>query len=517
MIVLPSIQQAESLLDELAKQLDVPDSRYEAAERSYKSVGEWLRRPTSAFADTHVEVYSQGSFQVGTAIRPVTDEENYDLDIVCEIHLKKLDLTQAWLHQRLGDEMKSYADAHGMQPPQRSNRVWRLNYADEAQFHMDVLPSLPDEDGRLLLRGMTPYVLGGTSIAITDEEHPHFCIRSLDWLVSNPKGYADWFRRRMAVARRRRLAKALEARASVSIAEIPDYQYKTPLQAAVQLLKRHRDKRFNEAAELRPTSIIITTLAAHAYGQEETITEALIGILQHMDRYILVEDGKYKIPNPTNDKENFADAWASDPQLKDAFFDWLETARIDFREAANQADPDRFAEILTPRIGRRVVEATIAKSRTVLASQRRAAITKAGDAPLALIDAPHRRPPPWPMPPGGPTYWIDIVEASCLQRGFRPFVFRSNSAPLPKHAALTFEGKTNAPHPYRVYWQIVNTGNQAVKSRGLRGQFEDGRIERGHLVREENTLYQGSHSIQCFIVKDGYCVAKSGLFVVNIE
>ena len=91
MMAVRSLQQVEPLLDSLAAKLDVPDSRYEAAERSYKSVGEWLRRPRSAFASTHVEVYSQGSFQLGTAIRPVSDEEDYDLDIVCEIYFKKPD------------------------------------------------------------------------------------------------------------------------------------------------------------------------------------------------------------------------------------------------------------------------------------------------------------------------------------------------------------------------------------------------------------------------------------------
>jgi hypothetical protein len=67
-----------------------------------------------------------------------------------------------------------------------------------------------------------------------------------------------------------------------------------------------------------------------------------------------------------------------------------------------------------------------------------------------------------------------------------------------------------------VYWQIVNTGQQARDARGLRGEFEEV-VVRGHLKREESTRYMGTHSIECFIVKNNYCVAKSGAFVVNIQ
>ena len=57
------------------------------------------------------------------------------------------------------------------------------------------------------------------------------------------KGYAAWFRDRMKPqfeARRRALAESLRA----SVEDIPEYRVKTPLQQAIQLLKRHRDMSF---------------------------------------------------------------------------------------------------------------------------------------------------------------------------------------------------------------------------------------------------------------------------------
>ena len=512
-----ALQAANQLLEDLAEELEIPDSRYEAAIRSYNSIGEWLRRSASAFAKTHVEVYSQGSFRLGTAIRPVTDQEDYDLDIVCETFYSKESVTQEWLHRQLGEEMRAYASAYKMTAPERSNRVWTLHYADGAQFHMDVLPSVPDGgQTQAMMLAARSQSSADTSVAITDQNHPNFRVRSHDWPVSNPKGYANWFVSRMRVARWARLAR-LREQASVNVAQIPDYKVKTPLQSAVQILKRHRDMRFKDTPELSPRSIIITTLAAHAYQQEPTISEALVSILQRMDQYIETSGEEPRIPNPTNNGENFADAWSTNKALQDAFYDWLETARLDFNAAAQELDPRSFADVLAPRMGRRLVEASVARSRIFLGSQGRALAARAATPTLVeLYDAPHRKPVRWPSPLGGSTGRVAITSARCDQNGFRPFYFQSNGPPLPKRASLIFEAGTNVAQPYRVYWQIVNTGAQARDARGLRGAFEEVSLVRGHLKREESTLYRGSHSIECFIVKNDCCFARSGPFVVNI-
>ncbi|MFW8696292.1 nucleotide-binding domain-containing protein [Mesorhizobium japonicum] len=36
------------------------------------------------------------------------------------------------------------------------------------------------------------------------------------------------------------------------------------------------------------------------------------------------------------------------------------------------------------------------------------------------------------------------------------------------------------------------------------------------MTHQETTRYAGSHSIECFIVKDGLLAARSGQFIVNI-
>jgi hypothetical protein len=95
-----------------------------------------------------------------------------------------------------------------------------------------------------------------------------------------------------------------------------------------------------------------------------------------------------------------------------------------------------------------------------------------------------------------------------------PFV--SNGPAVPKNVKLKFVAETDVPRPFKVYWQVVNTGAEARNANQLRGRFEETAIEEGRLIRREPTRFKGTHSIQCFIVKDGYCVGWSDPFLVNI-
>lgn len=277
----------EELLEDLAESLQISPSRYEAAERSYASVGEWLQRDASILRDADPQIYSQGSFRLGTAIRPISEAEDYDVDLVCELSLSKSRLTQENLKLALSQELEAYAKAHGMDLPEEGRRCWTLNYADGAQFHLDTLAAIPDGARKRLLleqRGLSTK-WSESAIAITDRDHPLFLQVTNDWPHSNPKGYSNWFRSRMAVvfeARKRLLA--MEERASVE--DIPDHKVRTPLQNAIQILKRHRENMFARRSDDKPISIIITTLAAHAYQQESTIGGALYSILEHMDSFI---------------------------------------------------------------------------------------------------------------------------------------------------------------------------------------------------------------------------------------
>lgn len=507
---------AEDLTAGLAEVLDIPPERYESAERSYKSVGEWLERAGSRFETIPSKVYTQGSFRLGTAIRPISGDEHYDLDIVCEFQLNKRNITQQQLHRDLGYELGLYASSHGMERPDGWDRCWTLNYSEKAQFHMDVLPCVPDASRQRQLREASKVTLDFVekSVAITDKKHHNFSNYADDWPISNPNGYADWFYQRMKPAfdARRKAMMLMEKRASIS--EIPEFRVKTPLQSSIQILKRHRDMQFSEQGDLKPSSIVITTLAAHAYSQESAILGSLFSILDKMDSFIEKRGDRYWIPNPSDPRENFAERWNNNLKLKDAFDDWLQTARTDFRDAAQKDLVPEFIQSLAPRMGRQLLESAVSRQSNPALRNALARTGGLGSALQRILDAPHRRPPAWPIVQSGR---VEIISATAERIGFRPIAFSSDSTPLPKNRKLLFKAQTNVAPPFKVFWQVVNTGSDAIEARGLRGGFDEGTSESAGLMRKENTQYSGSHSIECFIVKSGYCVARSGPFIVNIQ
>ncbi len=92
-------------ISDLAKALDIPPERYEAADRSYRSVCDWLERRESKFFGIDIQAYTQGSFRLGTVIRPVNGEEDYDLDVVFEFDLSKALNTQEDVYDALGTSL----------------------------------------------------------------------------------------------------------------------------------------------------------------------------------------------------------------------------------------------------------------------------------------------------------------------------------------------------------------------------------------------------------------------------
>lgn len=502
----------EDLLEDIVNELDIPDSRYEEAERAYLSLADWLDRPESSLRNARPKIYVHGSFALGTATKPVNEDEEYDVDAVCELHLSKAHVTQKDVKDALGHEIRLYARAKNMnKAPERRNRCWTLHYADEAQFHLDTLPAIPDGEAVVALyrrHGMSnPYL--ATSLAITDERHPEFARLTIAWLRSNPRGFQAWFRMRMGgVFEQKR--RALAARARASVEQIPDYKVKTPLQSAIQILKRHRDIWALDEADpdLKPISIIITTLAAHAYQQEASISDALFRILSDMDRYIERRGDAAWIANPSDPLENFADRWSREPARERAFHYWLAAARRDFQRAGALADRGQIIQVLSDTLGERVVRAAAA-NRVATPGLLATISRRLGE----LFRAPHRAEPTWPVRLTGAVR----LEATAQRNGFRPRKIRSDGSALAKGHSLTFSADTNVARPDRIYWQIVNTGNEAAHAGQLRGNFEERYLERGGLTKIESTLYAGLHSVQCFIVKDGYLVAQSEPFLVNIS
>ena len=323
-------QMVTKLLDYIVDHLDIPKSYYEKAAARHKSLGEWLCRPESGVAAFQPHVSPQGSFRYGTVVRPLLATEEYDLDNVAILAMPKTAMTQKQIKQLYGAEIRDYAKANGMLTAvEEKERCWRLFYADEVSFHLDTLPCVPEEQAvilALISRGVPPE-LAGRAIAITDKRHPHYDQITSALLSSNPRGFAKWFEGRARPSADAQMRQLVERKRYASVEDVPPYEWKTPLQRSIQILKRHRDVMFPENPEARPISMIITNLAAHAYAGETDLASALGCIVERMPQY--VNSVRPRVPNPADPAEDYADEWAKDPTLEDNFWMWLTQVKID--------------------------------------------------------------------------------------------------------------------------------------------------------------------------------------------
>ena len=296
-------QMLSMLLDGAVETLDISPHLQRLATRRYQEVGTWL----AEHGQPGWRIYPQGSFRLGTVVRPNTRNGEYDIDLVSLLPIAKESITQAGLKQRVGDMLVAYVRSRngqghtdGPKSCRPRRRCWTLGYPDHG-FHLDVLPAIPDVD------------YAPTGILLTDVE-----LR--EWQHSNPIGYATWFRNRSEELQS--LLAEAAAKRHVNVADVPEWEVRSTLQRVVQVLKWHSMLHFANEPDIRPPSILITTLAGQAYAGEHDLYTATRNALNGMTEFIEKRDGKWWVSNPAHEDENFADKWNDYPERRTAFFAW---------------------------------------------------------------------------------------------------------------------------------------------------------------------------------------------------
>jgi len=304
-------------LDSIVENLDISESRYLEAVKRYEAVGSWLSSEKSPLLKLKFipRIYSQGSFRLGTVVRPINNKDECDIDLVCLLTAEEQkSITSKELKEIVGESLKQNG-IYAKLLDKEGRRCWTLNYENE--FHLDILPAILDVELNKV---------GGlykTAIKITDKAESVY-----KWEPSNPDGYATWFSERQKLIFAS-LKKSMGASLKESIDEVPDYKVRTPLQKSVQVLKRHRDVYF-DGKENKPASIIITTICAVLYNGQADVYTALHDILSDFDIEQYKKEEGYYLANPSNIAENFMERWNEDDSLPLAFFEWLEDAKNDF-------------------------------------------------------------------------------------------------------------------------------------------------------------------------------------------
>lgn len=363
-------QSRRNLLDELlaygAHALDLTPTQYQDAIQKYQAVGAWLNKPNSILATANPLIYPQGSIAIGTATKPVGRDE-FDLDLVCQLQIGE-NVSPEKLKRAIGNRLKE--NAIYQERLEEKNRCWRIIYSGE--FHMDILPARPD-----------PHCLVQTALLVPDKE-----LRA--WKESNPKGFAAWFLERSKLS----TLTSANVRADVEPPPPPaTATTKTPLQLAVQILKRHRDIYFG-TDEDAPISIIITTLAAKAYVGQNSIYDTLQHLLVRMPTFIETDaTGNPLITNPVNLKENFADKWKDNLRKQLCFYDWIQAASNELHKISGTL-LTQSVEALTPLIGERPATEAVRQYATAMQNLRTKGLRVAASTGALAATSASARPVP---------------------------------------------------------------------------------------------------------------------------
>jgi hypothetical protein len=306
----------DDLLGSSIASLDIPDGVRQLAVMRYEAIAESLENRWQSGV-----IYPQGSFRLGTAVRPVRNGSEYDIDLVCRRELARTSTTQIQLKREVGAALSAFVASgpEGAPTLSEGKRCWTLNYPNDP-FHLDALPAIPDEEAP------------PDGILLTDRE-----LKA--WQRSNPIAYAYWFFAVMAeeFSERRGLLAA-----QTQVDDVPEWRVKTTLQRVVQALKRHRDIYFADRADVAPASIIITTLAGRAYSGPGDLFDVLVSITNGMPEFIEIRDGVYWVANPVQRQENFADRWLGQPERRTAFFEWIDVVQRDVASIGDAGVVDRI-------------------------------------------------------------------------------------------------------------------------------------------------------------------------------
>lgn len=403
-------------------------------------------------------IFLQGSVATETVVRPCDKDGEYDVDMVIIIGYKGSDpLELLGFVENALKANDTYKDkvVEGADRP-----CVRLQYADEssAKFHVDIVPAREGEYSPLQIP-----------------------TRDGKWKDTAPKEYVDW-----------------------SLSHPDDYR------DLVKAFKRWRD-----VHEIDIPSIVLQVVVADAYEQltSTSFTELVADCFSKMHDRFSTEVSIPVIANPVID-ENLAEKVEDDDfdnfqeKIAEAFESSQAASAEDDKEAAVALWQSLFGE------GFKSVE-----------DEKNLSVLSPNEISMTLGDATHRVIPTWDIVKNEYTANILATATWSFEKSvikprakgnihqtmkFSKTVKIVSGAVVHKGLQLLYQVHTNVPKPYEVYWQVVNTGEDAKND--LRGELK---IRGGSRI-DESTRYTGTHWVEAFIVKDNVCYAQSGRFYIHI-
>lgn len=368
----------------LISKLDISPTMYKDAVEKYKNLGTYLQEK-----GIQADFYPQGSFSLGTVVRPYKDNKdaNFDLDAICQILNEKGTTTPQDIKEMVEsafEENETYK-----KKLTKCDKCCTINYAEtnEIGFSIDIVSAVEEDEStkqRLKQKSLLPEYID-TAIAISSKKDEEY-----EWATNNPKGFKEWFDK---INKPFLEKNPLQSRSAIfesyrevfaSIEEIPIELERSALQRVIQILKRHRDVYFSKkqnGGTLKPISAIITTVVAsiastapaslnvfdllkyvlsefNIYSKRQILNEAEFNNFYKNKNIVQRIEGNWVIENPVNPEDNLADSWNENPLMAKTFFDWTKCVSTDFLESYEKRD-EEYVALLESALGSDFVRRSI--------------------------------------------------------------------------------------------------------------------------------------------------------------
>ncbi len=265
--------ELERLLTEVASQIQLSSTAQAAVREEFRKLAAHLTN--GALAPFRPYLFAQGSFRIGTTVRPLSQEE-FDLDFIVELLNPPQGSYPRTVYELVAGEIDSFAGFQGS--VERKDRCIRLSYP--GNFHIDAVPAIPAEIAGVLI--------------------PDKTTSGLEWRHTDPQGYVRWFEDRALPAHLRKYKATIDplpADESVTA--------KTPLQIDAQLLKRHHQLHSPDE-KLRTPSIVLTTIAGLEAAGHDSLGQCLNDTVAGIEGYARTLRHVY---HPTAQDELLSETW----------------------------------------------------------------------------------------------------------------------------------------------------------------------------------------------------------------
>ena len=245
----------QEFLEFLRDEVNLNQTRLDKLETAVGAVGTYLKDHLPGYQ----KMEPQGSYALGTLIKPVDDNDEYDADIQVVMNPNPSWRPKDYLDAVYDTLRKNETYSDKLR---RKTRCVTVDYAGD--FHLDVVPRITYEGKH--------YVCNST----TDQ-----------FEVTDGTGYRDWFNEKNRITGGN-------------------------LKRVVRLLKYLRDHKNNYTVK----SILLTTLAGKAiYRSDEgtegvsTVADTLVTVLSRVDDYLWQHPNMPLVSNPVLPTEDFNRHW----------------------------------------------------------------------------------------------------------------------------------------------------------------------------------------------------------------